>query len=197
MNRIRLAVGAALVLFCAASPTKADVLNFDDLNGFDFFTQDYHGFRFGNNDPQTNTWFYSNLDEPDFPPKSEPVSIATDVNSYSGGLFEPSEAITSMTPFQFTGAWFTGFDQVRFQLYFNGVLVATSATSDTLTRTPFFLTSGYAGPVDALVIEGSQGFYALDDFTFEPIPEPATVGLLLSGLGFLVVVRSRQRRSEK
>ncbi len=81
---------------------------------------------------------------------------------------------------------------MTFRLYDAGVLVATSATLDP-DGTPRFLSSGYGGLVDRIVVSSpGQGSYAMDDFQFTAVPEPATVALLFAGVGAGL---SRRRRS--
>jgi len=42
------------------------------------------------------------------------------------------------------------------------------------------------------VIVGRQGYYAMDNFTYAPIPEPGTYGLM--ALGLLGVAAAARRR---
>jgi hypothetical protein len=88
----------------------------------------------------------------------------------------------------FDGAYFDGgaiypFTNrpVHFNLYNGTTLVATSALLN-LSATPTFLASGYSGPVDRVGIVGDVIQFVMDDFTYTPIPEPSTVGLLALGL---------------
>ncbi|MEI2677771.1 MAG: PEP-CTERM sorting domain-containing protein [Burkholderiaceae bacterium] len=187
---------AALV--CLSSASKASVLTFDDLPpGKNFFVADYHGFKIGNNDIFTTAWFYSDEVSPFFSPSSGTTFIATDLALHTGALFESTQAISSTTDFVFDGASFSGLDAVRYELYNNGSLVFTSADSTALSPVSTFFSSGYGGLVDAVVVRGTQGFYVLDDFTYnsrQNVPEPASLGLALMG-GALVAAFSRRRRS--
>jgi hypothetical protein len=177
---------ASAALACLSVGAQAAVLTFEDVplsTGRHFFLADYHGFTFGTNSLATNAWFYTDEVTSFYTPKSPTHFIATDFQLYNGTLFEATQSITSVTDFVFDGAWFTGQDQIRYQLYNNGVLVHTSTDSQLLNdTTPIFVNSGYTGLVDEVVILGTQGFYALDDFTYNTgtgVPEPTSLALVL------------------
>jgi hypothetical protein len=178
---------------------NADVLSFEDLVGnLKFFTQPYHGFSFGNNDVDTNPWFYTSQASIYYKPKTGVKYVATDYQLYGQAPFEATLPITSDTDFVFNGAWFTGGAQVRYDLFLNGALVHTSADSPELTAVPVYLASGYNGLVDAVVVRGTQGYYAMDDFTFNAslVPETSTGALLACGLlamGFRLARRPRRQ----
>jgi hypothetical protein len=180
-----------LALATAMAPVaRAGVLTFDDLPpGTAFFTADYRGFRFGTNDIATNAWFHTNDLSPVFTPSTPTKIVATDYTLYSGDAFEQAQPISSMLDFVFNGAEFSGFDRVRFDLYLDGARVHTSANSPELGSVPVFVASGYGGLVNAVVVRGTQGFYALDNFTFN-VPEPRTYALA----GLALVAAGAMRR---
>jgi hypothetical protein len=191
--RKNLVLGTLLGVHAMAS---AAVLNFDDLpSGAQFFTADYQGFSFGTNNLATTAWFHTDESSPFYAAVSGSIYIATDVNVHNGGLLEPTQAIRSAVDFVFDGAFFTGFDTVSYELYLDGTLVHSSAQSAPLSNRPLFVASGYAGLIDAVVVRGSQGFFALDDFTYNShlsVPEPGTLALaLLGGLAGATVARRR------
>jgi hypothetical protein len=108
-------------------------------------------------------------------------------------------------PIVFEGAWFSGpgVTAVNFQLYLDHVLVATSASLTPNDDAPAFLSSGYGGLVDRIVVRETQhnglnGYYAIDDVTFDgtPVaaPEPATLALF--GAAAVGVVARRRARSK-
>lgn len=113
----------AALLACVVQTAAATVLDFEDLQGYAYFSTPYRGFSFGNNDPATNPWFYSNVVEPDSPPTSGTVSLGTDHRLYARALLEATQPITSPVPFVFVGASFTGFDRIAYDLYQDAVLV--------------------------------------------------------------------------
>lgn len=190
-------VAAAVALVAALPAAQADVLNFDDLNSFGFFSAPYQGFSFGTLDSKTGAWLYDNVSTAPFVSKSPLSHVATDFHLYTpGNLWEDAQAITSPVDFKFDGAWFSGYNKVKFKLYLNGGLVFTSGESAELSATPAFLASGYTGLVDAVVVSGEQGYYAMDDFTYNTavVPEPSTYALMALGLCAVGFVANRRRR---
>ncbi len=109
-----------------------------------------------------------------YPPESPPNSVYA--------------AITD-APFQFSfpvvfsGAYFAGYgdNQVTFDMYLGGNLVATSA-SLTPSGTETFLPSSYNGLVDKVVVvdTGTLDQYVMDNVTFTP--EPTSLAVLATGL---------------
>ena len=172
----------------AALGAQAAVLTFEDvpnLTGAHFFTADYNGFKFGDNLPATNHWFYTDEVTTFYTPKSPRHFVATDFQLFSGAAFDVAQSITSTVDFVFDGAWFSGEGQVQYRLFNNGVLVHTSAVSGVLNdSTPIAVDSGYTGLVDEVVVLGKQGFYAMDDYTYNTgksllVPEPTSLALVL------------------
>lgn len=201
MNTSIRTVLALLAAACMGTATQAAVLTFEDLpaGGPQFFLADYNGFRFGTNNIQTTAWFWSDEVTPFYTPSSPTHYVATDFQLYSGGAFEATQGITSAADFVFNGAFFSGEGQIRYQLFNNGGLVYTSTDSAALAdATPLFVSSGYAGAVDEVVILGKQGFYIMDDFTYNtqtvPVPEPGAVSLVLLA-GFMGLVATRRKKA--
>jgi len=196
----------AVAAVCSVGSARAAVLTFDDLPGLgpSFFQSNYNGFKFGTNLLATTAWFYTAEVSTFYSPKSGTKFVATDDSLYDPtNLFEATQSISNTTAFTFDGAWFSGAgltgpgDQVRYELYLGGILQHTSANSSPLAFAPIFVASGYAGFVDSVVIVGRQGFYAMDDFTYNSrlnVPEPATYGLVAVALLAAGVARRRRTR---
>ena len=121
--------------------------------------------------------------------------VATDPLVHNGDAYEPTQPILNATPFVFQGAWFSGGGAVGYQLYLGDQLVSTSDPSAELTSVPAFVASGYSGMVTSVVVLGPQGFYAMDDFTFVPVPEPSSYALMLLGLTAVVAFVRRSAKS--
>lgn len=198
-----LAATAALACFVPAA--SAEVLNFDDLTGTVGFTTPYHGFTFTyNQGPRTapcdyclGSWYWSddNIDKDYY--KTPSTSLSTD---FQDDTFTPvygdSQAILAAAPVIFDGAWFTALDDaidITFKLYRSGALVGTSTMQLDYADPSTYLASGYTGLVDKIVVEGYQGYFAMDDFTFQAVPEPSTYALILAALGGMGLVARRRK----
>jgi hypothetical protein len=195
-SRLALMAVAALSLFllvggpASAGPT---VVTFDDLQGNGNVPDGYGGITWSNN------WSYYGGSQPPYNPESAPNRVYT---NYSNG-FNPGtvqeDPFTFPTPVVFDGAFFAGYDfsAPHFNLYLGGVLVATSATISP-SGTPAFLASGYAGLVDKVGVVGENGYYVMDNVTYETpsiVPEPASMSLL--GIGAIGLVGYALRRRMK
>ena len=219
MKSIYSKLTATVAVACLSGLTttaSAEILNFDDLTGGPkFFTSPYHGLTFtdAGSNPPSGSWFWS-----DVPPpavfKSARTSVSTeadlDVNGNPTGIDTQSQRITSATPFEFKGAWFTSLDTgfntnplaanfqpviVTFCLFLNNIQVGIGATGLLnlgVANSPYqFLASGYLGPIDSFTVHGLQGYYAMDDVT---IPEPASYALVLAALIGLALSKRRSKR---
>lgn len=163
---------------------SATVLDFEDLAGSPWFQPlptNYAGISWA-----ANFWAYDAAQFP-FTAHSGVVRLASNGDQDGDSSFSFAQAV------QFDGAWVAGFGTLSFSLYNAGTLVATS-DSVTLDGTPTFLSAGYTGAVDRVVVNGLQGGYALDDVQFDApaadVPEPGVA--LLFGLGLAGLAGARR-----
>jgi PEP-CTERM motif len=185
-----LAAGAALVALAPAA--SATVMNFDDIASDDVMSN-IDGGHYGGLDWTGGDW--SSYIEP-----QDPYNASSgNTRLISGfGDADSATAIRFDTASTFQGAAFAGLEGaiVSFELFYQGLQVATSTTLDP-SGTPAFLASGYAGLVDEVIVASvGQGSYVMDDFTFgsvAAVPEPETYALMLAGLGVLGVAARRRK----
>ncbi|MBC8056690.1 MAG: PEP-CTERM sorting domain-containing protein [Rhizobiales bacterium] len=196
-----------LALAALASPAQAQtqILNFDDLppGSFEAMPDRYRGFDFSG-------WFHSDYEYPNvdpatpwspYQPSSGVTNVFTQVADPAAQAVSLGPVISAASPFVFVGAHVTGYSPVTFVLTLNGVEVHRSATLPAAAGADGsygFLASGYAGAVDAVAVQGVQGYYALDDFSYAaaPVPEPAAVTLLAAGLAAIALFARRANRRE-
>lgn len=201
MKPFQFIVATLSLALAGVSTAQATILTFEDLNpapaSYDLMPAPYNGFTF-------TGWFYG----PDtiYTPASGTIDLFTDYadpNDPGAYVITNNNAITSAVDFVFDGAWFSGYSGVTFELWDDGVQVATSGSLPDAPGVnpygPIFLASGYSGLVDKVVVSGVQGYYAMDDFTFHTertttVPEPSTFALLLTGLSLAGFIRTRRHR---
>lgn len=173
------------------------VLNFEELNPgpatYALMPSSYAGLTFSG-------WYFG--PDTQYKPASGVIDLFTnyanpaDPDAY---VFTVNNAITAKTPFVFSGASFSGYSGVTFELYLAGALVHTSASLPDATGDhpylPIFLASGYNQQVDKVTVKAVQGFYSMDNFTFQAVvPEPSTYMLLMAGVGVVGWAAGRRRR---
>ena len=208
----------ASTLALAAGTATATVLDFDTLTRpgdpaavRDFFQAPYGGANFGvipTSNPAYKlggSWFWSRDISAlsNSPSTSASTEYPVDANGVPivGSPTQQSEKVRfTGGNVNFIGAWFKGLDviDVRFHLFLNDIDIWQSAfatlNDGTAGGAAVFLASGYAGPVDAVTVEGYQGYFAMDDFTFNAVsvPEPGSIGLALLALGGLLATARRR-----
>lgn len=181
-----LAAAALAALASAASATT--VLNFDDIAADGSVPLNYGGL-----DWSSAGWTVFSTPAAPYTPHSGAGRVST------GFLADDVSSLIRFTaPATFEGAWFAGLGGalLSFELYNGGQLVHSSASLDP-SATPSFLSSGYAGLIDTVVVKSANhGEFVMDDFSFTAaVPEPQSYALLLAGLaGVACIARRRQTR---
>lgn len=190
MHSILRGVIAGPALALCTTFASAAVLSFDDIvgpSGFEAVPASYGGL-----DWSGSNWSVMTTPESPFTAHSGDGRIAM---GWDGT--DASSTIRFLAPTVFEGAWFAGYGEatVRFDLYLAGVLVGSSEQLG-LSDTPAFLASGWSGAIDAVVVSSNlHAFYVMDDFSFQDaseVPEPATLALVLAGLGLAGAARRRR-----
>jgi len=193
MNVLRKCATASMVggmMMLGISAAHATVVNFDDLTGSGTVADGYGGINWDSN------WTYYDGAQDPYTPSSDFTRIYTNYDLHAAQA-EESVAFYFGTGSIFDGAYFSGagVGTVSFSLYLNSALVATSSLLVT-TATPTFLFSGYAGLVDEVRVNGFNGYYVMDDVTYNetsPVPLPAGVWLLLTGIGGIAGIRKLRK----
>lgn len=169
----------ALVLFSAANAASAAVINFDDLTGDGPLPGNYQRFTW-------TGWTYYDTAQTPFTPASGATRIFAD----------QSNSISSATDFIFNGSYLSGFepDTIEYELYKDGALVHTSSIFSSLSEAPTYFASGYNGLVDKVVYKFTNGFFSVDNFTYNAstVPEPESFAMLMIGIGLIGFIQRRR-----
>lgn len=185
---------AASAAFALCAPiASATVLTFDDIVGPDGHAAmpvNYGGLDWSKAGMSVYTW-----EQAPFTAHSGQGRVTTDWTDN----WPVASTIHFLSPTIFGGAWFSGYgdSSVRFDLYFGGELVASSATLQ-LSDVPSYLGGGWTGAIDTIVVASEfPASYVMDDLSFDraaQVPEPGSLALVLAGLGLAGTVRRRAAR---
>jgi hypothetical protein len=130
--------------------------------------------------------------QPPYNPQTPPNRVLFNFND-EAGFAESLVTFIGGTKI-FDGAYFSGSNNVQFNLYNGASLVGISSVLNLGPNGsgPTFLASGYAGPVDKVGIVGNRSLFAMDNFTFEQVPEPSILFLL--GIGAISLLGYRKAK---
>jgi len=201
MNTTFRAVTLAVAVISTAPLANAVVLTFDDLTGSQFFTSNYQGFQFGDNNINTTDWYWDTSVNPFNLAFSAPtwVGTACALPPNSCTVQRDSQPIYNATPFTFTSLALSGdvnlIVKAYVGLYSPAAIPAFTIAINDLTAVSKIYNTGNATLINSIVIAGFQGFYALDNLNVTPIPEPETYALMAFGL--LAVVGFAAKRNRK
>lgn len=149
---------ACVALAIGSTATAQTVVNFDDLVGQTLVPPGYGGVD------NWGGWTYYDWSQPPY------IACSGNVRTYNNtdGAFSWNNPVT------FDGACFNGYGTsngflpINFQLYLGGTLVHTSGSIDLDgSGTSQYLSSGYSGLVDRVVVQGFLGFFVMDDVTYD------------------------------
>lgn len=188
---------AGAILFLGLTTHQANaatVVTFDDLAGNGTVADGYGGVNWGGG------WFYYDVEQPPY----------TASSPFTRVYHQGSNSLSFIDDVVFVGAVFSGygpndgtnFSGISFELLLNGVTVATSASLGA-SSIPTFLASGYSGLVDQVRVLGGLdsadtrnfGYFVMDDVTYiSAVPVPASLPLLLSGLGVVGLIGLRRKQ---
>lgn len=124
-------------------------------------------------------------------------NILRSFNGWLGEFGSPSFAAVFSTPvntFSATFASVTEFASTRLFVYNGATLLSTVAGADTGVAPAQFILSFAAPSITRVVITPGtfSDWVGVDNIVFQPVPEPATWGLMALGLAGLLILKRRR-----
>ncbi|MGE5657143.1 MAG: PEP-CTERM sorting domain-containing protein [Actinomycetota bacterium] len=198
------AMGAVLSSLASVETAQAAVLGFDDLSrptfGGSVVPQGYGGLNW-------NNFYYIQDMSTSFSNSGYQNGAVSQPKVAFNGFGNPA-SISSNTPFNFDSAFLTAALDDRLSITVAGLLGGVEKFSQTVTantQNPTFAKFNYTG-IDQLNftsfnsttgVSGDTKQFAIDNITYEPVPEPTTIIGSLLGVGILGAGRKWQQRKRQ
>jgi len=112
----------------------------------------------------------------------------------------PTAWINFIEPVRFVDAWFTttsnAFPGLHMEAYSGlsgtGTLIDTATMLKNARSIDPMRVESPNGEIMSVVIHDTGNAFTMDDVTFDPVPEPATISLLLAAIGLTILRKRRE-----